>query len=288
MNAVENLTDAELTGCELAQWPFRERPFSDVVAWVNSELMKNAAEIGTNFVNDPRGVNKTSTPTSSTYTVRDAAGNLIGFRDSSGNRWYYLQDRLGSTLAVINNTGLTVGNRYAYDEWGRSTYTCTTLCTGPVAQPWGYAAGLTDPTGLIKFGARYYSPDSGRWTQLDPSGQDPGYTYVGGDPCNRTDPSGLSHNGYTPCAGRWYTGVRFLSAGSWLRTGWWWANGNVPKARGEFIGSLESGNKYTAAAITKFFGKAVGQLATPVATGADAWCAVRQAEANDQGWVNAR
>jgi hypothetical protein len=31
---------------EQARWPFRDRPFADVVAWVNLELMKNAAEIG--------------------------------------------------------------------------------------------------------------------------------------------------------------------------------------------------------------------------------------------------
>lgn len=31
---------------EQARWPFRDRPFEDVVAWVNLELMKNAAEIG--------------------------------------------------------------------------------------------------------------------------------------------------------------------------------------------------------------------------------------------------
>jgi hypothetical protein len=29
-----------------ALWPFADRPFADVVAWLNLELMKNAAEIG--------------------------------------------------------------------------------------------------------------------------------------------------------------------------------------------------------------------------------------------------
>jgi hypothetical protein len=29
-----------------ARWPFADRPFADVVAWLNLELMKNAAEIG--------------------------------------------------------------------------------------------------------------------------------------------------------------------------------------------------------------------------------------------------
>ena len=28
------------------RWPFRNRPFADVVAWLNLELMKNAVEIG--------------------------------------------------------------------------------------------------------------------------------------------------------------------------------------------------------------------------------------------------
>jgi len=28
------------------RWPFQDRPFGDVVAWVNGELTKNAAEIG--------------------------------------------------------------------------------------------------------------------------------------------------------------------------------------------------------------------------------------------------
>jgi len=30
----------------LDHWPFQDRPFGDVVAWVNVELTKNAAEIG--------------------------------------------------------------------------------------------------------------------------------------------------------------------------------------------------------------------------------------------------
>ena len=43
---------------------------------------------------------------------------------------------------------------------------------------------------LYKFGARHYNPNESRWTQLDPSGQDYGYHYAGGDPINNVDPSG--------------------------------------------------------------------------------------------------
>lgn len=40
------LDDADLAGDALTRWPLKERPFGDVVAWVNLELMKNAAELG--------------------------------------------------------------------------------------------------------------------------------------------------------------------------------------------------------------------------------------------------
>ena len=43
---LEHLTPADLQSRERTRWPFRERPFGDVVAWVNVELTKNAAEIG--------------------------------------------------------------------------------------------------------------------------------------------------------------------------------------------------------------------------------------------------
>lgn len=40
------LTDATLGSPERTRWPFADRPFGDVVAWLNIELTKNAAEIG--------------------------------------------------------------------------------------------------------------------------------------------------------------------------------------------------------------------------------------------------
>lgn len=43
---LESLGEADLASAERTRWPFRDRPFGDVAAWVNIELMKNAAEIG--------------------------------------------------------------------------------------------------------------------------------------------------------------------------------------------------------------------------------------------------
>ncbi|HHT26361.1 MAG TPA: DinB family protein [Firmicutes bacterium] len=43
---LESLTDADLQSGENSRWPLADKPFGDVVAWVNIELMKNAAEVG--------------------------------------------------------------------------------------------------------------------------------------------------------------------------------------------------------------------------------------------------
>lgn len=43
---LESLSDDELQSQERTTWPFVDRPFGDVIAWVNVELAKNAAEIG--------------------------------------------------------------------------------------------------------------------------------------------------------------------------------------------------------------------------------------------------
>ncbi|MCG8458574.1 MAG: RHS repeat-associated core domain-containing protein, partial [Holophagales bacterium] len=74
-------------------------------------------------------------------------------------------------LVVDIATG-TIAQRLHYDEFGRIT-----LDTNPGFQPFGFAGGLYDPqTGLVRFGARDYDPEVGRWTSPDPAG------FAGGDP----------------------------------------------------------------------------------------------------------
>lgn len=43
---LEQATSESLRSTEHTRWPLEGRPFGDIVAWVNLELMKNAAEIG--------------------------------------------------------------------------------------------------------------------------------------------------------------------------------------------------------------------------------------------------
>jgi hypothetical protein len=44
--ALARLTDEELASYARTRWPFQDRPFADIVAWLNIELTKSAAEIG--------------------------------------------------------------------------------------------------------------------------------------------------------------------------------------------------------------------------------------------------
>ena len=43
---LEQIADKDLRSVERTRWPFKGRPFGDLIAWVNIELMKNGAEIG--------------------------------------------------------------------------------------------------------------------------------------------------------------------------------------------------------------------------------------------------
>lgn len=122
---------------------------------------------------------------SSTYFLRDAAGGLLGERTPDGNHWYYLTDVLGSIVAVIDGSGSTVGDRYAYDPYGKRTYS-----SGSVSNPWGYVGGYMDATGLVLLGDRYYDPSLGRFTQVEPLSVVPEFTYAADDPVNFSDPSG--------------------------------------------------------------------------------------------------
>lgn len=46
VEALEQITDEELRSTHRTRWPFQDRPLGDLIAWVNIELTKNAAEIG--------------------------------------------------------------------------------------------------------------------------------------------------------------------------------------------------------------------------------------------------
>ena len=121
------------------------------------------------------------------YTNRP---NVPDYMVKGGNTYRIFHDHLGSVRLVVDAATGTVAQRIDYDAWGN-----VLLDTNPGFQPFGFAGGLYDPdTGLVRFGARDYDAEVGRWTAKDPIGFDGGdsllYGYVLGDPVNSFDPSG--------------------------------------------------------------------------------------------------
>lgn len=139
-----------------------------------------------------QGVMQRTISGTTTNFVREPDGTPITQRVGS-TRHHYIQDPIGSTLALIDSSG-TVATRYSYEPYGKATSTSTTNTR------WRFANGyLSSAAGdsLIQFGERYYDPKTARWTQQDPLSQLSDlrqanrYSYAGGAPVNVADHSGL-------------------------------------------------------------------------------------------------
>ncbi|HET6859639.1 MAG TPA: RHS repeat-associated core domain-containing protein [Streptomyces sp.] len=138
------------------------------------------------FHNGPLGLSAKSTAGVDMGFNREPGGTLNSMT-TGGKSYYYLTDALGSVIGLADETGTKVST-YSYSPRG-ATRAAT---SETVSQPYRYAGGYQDPTGLYHFEARYYDPNIGRFNSPDPSGQEKNpYLYAEGDPVNRIDPSGL-------------------------------------------------------------------------------------------------
>lgn len=101
-----------------------------------------------------------------------------------------VSDQVGTPKLIVESATGKIVEQLNYDEFGvaldgkHSAYL-----------PFGFAGGLNDrDTGLVRFGARDYDPQIGRWTNRDPilfgGGQSNLYLYSYGDPVNYFDPTG--------------------------------------------------------------------------------------------------
>jgi RHS repeat-associated protein len=159
--------------------------------------------------------------------VRDAGGRVMGFLGSVSQRNVYgpgedeilavdrvsggttstfwtLADRQGTVRDIVSGNaadrGKVVEHRQ-YDAYGRILRRTTSPVAGSpvtagVGIDFGYAGRpLEERTGLSDNRARWYEPGTGRFVNEDPSGFKGGdanlFRYVGNDPLNRIDPSGL-------------------------------------------------------------------------------------------------
>jgi RHS repeat-associated protein len=109
---------------------------------------------------------------------------------------YFHVNHEGSVMAMTDTAGNSSGcaagvncQRLAYDEYGN----LSSISTG-TGEPYRLTGRRFDAeTGMYYYRARYYTPDLGRFMQMDPVGSKDDlklYAYVGNDPLNESDPSG--------------------------------------------------------------------------------------------------
>lgn len=116
-------------------------------------------------------------------------GNIPDLMLKDGMTFRIIADRRGSPVLVVDASTGAIMQRITYDPWG-----AIVSDDNPGFQPFGFAGGLADPdTGLVRLGARDYSPAWGRFVTRDPSGflaGFNGYAYGAGDPVNMVDSDG--------------------------------------------------------------------------------------------------
>lgn len=136
--------------------------------------------------------------------LQDSEGNtyvygldLISRTDDQGVQEYYLYDGLGSTTDLTDDDADVVAS-YGYDVFG-----AVRNQTGSSPNEFTFTGEQVDGTGLQYLRARYYDPEVGRFLGRDPLPFVNRYAYVGNNPVNFVDPTGLHCKGWHPhhCVG---------------------------------------------------------------------------------------
>ncbi len=123
---------------------------------------------------------------------RDVSGNPLSSKEGSGQAQALLADLHGDIIGSFQDSGDSLTSSTEFSPFGE-----VTTRTGAVGAL-GFQGEWTDPgSGDVNMHARWYLPDSGRFTSADtwilepdPSIQGNRYNYGDGDPLTTTDPTG--------------------------------------------------------------------------------------------------
>lgn len=122
--------------------------------------------------------------------VYGSRSNIPDYMIKAGRTYRIVSDHLGSVRLIVDTQSGAIAQKMNYDVWGKVIED-----SNPGFQPFGFAGGIYDQdTGLVKFGARDFDAEVGRWVDKDPIRFDGGlnfYIYAENDPINNIDPSGL-------------------------------------------------------------------------------------------------
>ncbi len=135
-----------------------------------------------------------------------------------------IYDAQGDTIGLLNTSGALV-QTLRYSPYGDYTKAAGSVPYSATNDPFlfqgGYhvAGGNTGsgnvPNNLYHYGARYYDPTAGSWTQPDPAGGGNAYSFVSADPINETDPTGeMGMSGSEKTAAE--STVRWCARNPWL------------------------------------------------------------------------
>ncbi len=139
------------------------------------------------------------------YGSRPNVPDLVIKRDPANGAlttYRLFSDQLGSPRMAVNVADPTkIPYRVDYSAFGVPTWKGTGTAATPAFDwiPFGFAGGLYDKdTGLLRFGARDYDPEIGRWVSKDPWRFRGGfnlYVYSWNDPVNFLDRTGRAPKG---------------------------------------------------------------------------------------------
>ncbi len=134
------------------------------------------------------GVGVTGSGESAKYYTRGSEGALLAKRTVKGKpseTEYFVIDPFGSVALLTGSNGAQTApasGQYQYDPYGSSI--------GAAPATFGYESGQALPGGVVHFGARYYDPAAGGWTQPDPATSAPEFEFSEDNPINFADPTG--------------------------------------------------------------------------------------------------
>ena len=123
-----------------------------------------------------------------TYAYRPGVDRPLAMQ-RGGATYYYTQDAQGNVTGLLNAAGSVV-QQYHYTPYGEAQ-----AGYGTIVNPYQYKGREWDAEARLHYmRARYYDPQLGRFLSEDPLGLAGGINptaFVGAEPVNRIDPSGL-------------------------------------------------------------------------------------------------